>query len=321
MAKNNRFYPAVLSVCLATAILCSCGRIKGYVSSLRNDDKNPPVARVYDTYLYKNDLPDIVPAGTSAQDSAAIIGRYIDAWVTRQLILNTVQMSTPEGDLEKEIAEFRELLLTGRYEQRIISQRLDTTVTQAEIEDYYRENQTNFILNKDILCWSYLPVTYCDDALLKKLRTAFARDKAPSEKRGRKNAPTDDAGQKPWTWYGQVEEVAREESYNAPFIRDEWTETETLLGKYETDNDFTANAAQKNGYSFVAKNSEGVYLGRVSRYVRRGSQAPLEYVRHQIKGIILNRRIAETLRQADAELRRQAEENQKIEIFNRNEDI
>lgn len=318
MARNTRLPIAAVFVALATLALFSCTRIKGYIASLRGDDTNPPIARVYDTYLHKNDLPDIVPAGSSAQDSAAIIDRYIDAWVTRQLILNTTELSMSEGDLEKELAKFRELLLTGRYEQRVISQRLDTVVSPQEIEDYYQENRSRFILTKDILCWSYLPVTYCDNALRKKLRTAFARDKAPNEKgSGKKSAAAPAAA---WDWQEGVKQVMTEASYNAPFVQNEWTETETLLGKYDTDKDFALNAAQRAGYSFTAENNDGVYLGRIVRYVRRGSQAPLEYVRQQIKGIILNRRTSQTLRQAEAELREEAEKNQKYEIFNRNED-
>lgn len=317
MAKTNKLLFTIFSVCLLAVAFSSCTRIKNYIS-LRKDEKNPVIARVYDTYLYRSDLPNIVPAGASKEDSTAIIERYIDSWVTRQLILNATQMSMPAGDLEKEIAEFKELLLTGRYEQFIISQRLDTSVTEAEIKKYYEENKENFILHKDIVSWSYLPVTYCDDALLKKLRTAFARDKAPVPARKTKNNATQEEA--PWNWYRNVEQVMEEESYNAPFIKDEWTEVESIQNKYETDKDFAANATQKNGYSFVARNNDGVYLGRIMRSVRRGSQAPMEYVNHQIKGIILNRRKTEVLRQAETELKQQAEENNKFEIFNRNED-
>ena len=314
----KNLWGTVCGLALATALFSGCNRIKGYVSTLRGDDRNPPVARVYDTYLYRSDLRNIVPKGSSPQDSTAIVSRYIDAWITRQLILKTAQMNMPEGDLEKEIADFRELLLTGRYEQKIISERLDTLVNESEIEEYYQANKNNFTLDKDILCWSYLSVTYCDEALRKKLRTAFARDKAPSD--WAKGHKTPDGTTLPWSWQAGVEDVMKQAAYNAPLVCNEWTELETLMGKYETDEDFASSAAQKKGYSFVAKNADGVYLGRVSQYLRRGSQAPIEYVRHQIKSSLLNRRMAETLRQANAELRQQAEENQKIEIFNLHED-
>ena len=313
MARTKTISLGILTAALTASLLFSCSRIKSYIGSLRADEANPPVARVYDTYLHKSDLPDIVPAGSSAQDSAAIIDRYIDTWVTRQLILNTTQMNMPAGALEKELAEFRELLLTGRYEQLVVSQRLDTLVSEQEIQDYYREHTSDFVLNKDILCWSYLPVTYCDHSLRKKLRTAFARDKAPgSDRSSKKQTPAADTS---WNWYDGVKQVMTEASYDAPFIRDEWTEVESLLGKYTAEKDFVANASRQAGYSFTVENDQGVYLGRISRYVRRGSQAPIQYVRNQIKSIILNHRTNQTLRQAEAELREQAIKNQKLEIF------
>ena len=104
MATMKNLWGTVCGLALATALFSGCDRIKGYVSTLRGDDRNPPVARVYDTYLYRSDLRNIVPKGSSPQDSTAIVSRYIDAWITRQLILKTAQMNMPEGDLEKEIA-------------------------------------------------------------------------------------------------------------------------------------------------------------------------------------------------------------------------
>lgn len=252
----KNLWGTVCGLALATALFSGCNRIKGYVSTLRGDDRNPPVARVYDTYLYRSDLRNIVPKGSSPQDSTAIVSRYIDAWITRQLILKTAQMNMPEGDLEKEIADFRELLLTGRYEQKIISERLDTLVNESEIEEYYQANKNNFTLDKDILCWSYLSVTYCDEALRKKLRTAFARDKAPSD--WAKSHKNPDGTTLPWSWQAGVEDVMKQAAYNAPLVCNEWTELETLMGKYETDEDFASSASQKKGYSFVAKNADGV---------------------------------------------------------------
>ena len=309
MSNTKTLTAAVISACLLLTGLSSCNRIKGYFSSIGQDGKNPPVARVYDTYLYKKDLPDIVPAGTSSQDSTAIIRRYIDSWITRQLILNSVQMNMPDGDLEKEVAEFKELLLMGRYEQYIISEHLDTAVTEQEIATYYKEHKGNLTLNKDVVCWTYLPITYCDNDLRRQLRSAFSREKAPSGYKG----------SQPWEWTSGVEQVMAENSYNAPLVKNNWTEIETIVSKYETDRNF-ASSAQKNGYTFEIRNDEGVYLGRITRYIRRGNTAPLDYVRHQIKGIILNRRIAETLEKAETELKRQAEQNHKLEIFNQDED-
>ena len=265
----KNLWGTVCGLALATALFSGCNRIKGYVSTLRGDDRNPPVARVYDTYLYRSDLRNIVPKGSSPQDSTAIVSRYIDAWITRQLILKTAQMNMPEGDLEKEIADFRELLLTGRYEQKIISERLDTLVNESEIEEYYQANKNNFTLDKDILCWSYLSVTYCDEALRKKLRTAFARDKAPSDwAKGHKNP---DGTTLPWSWQAGVEDVMKQAAYNAPLVCNEWTELETLMGKYETDEDFASSAAQKKKDTPLWRKTPMAYIWDAFRNTSAGA--------------------------------------------------
>ena len=110
-----------------------------------------------------------------------------------------------------------------------------------------------------------------------------------------------------------------EESYNAPFVRAEWIEVENLLGKYETEKNFASNIASKSKYSFQASNDDGVYLGKIQRYVRKGSTSPLEYVSGQIKSILLNKRKVETLNAAEEILRKEAAENGKLEIFTNDE--
>lgn len=295
----------------------ACDYVGKYLRELKQDERNPVVARVDDVFLYRNDIPSIVPKGSSAADSSAIVKKYIDSWITRQLVLSKAQSGIDAEGLKKEVDEFRDMLLIGRYEQSVISRGLDTVVTAEQITAYYDENRNNFMLNKDIVLWSYLPVTYCDDQLLKKLRTAFSRDTEPSKPRRRGDDSA--APSKPWTWEGSIEDIMSEESYNAPFVKAEWIEVENLLGKYETEKYFASNIASKSKYSFQVSNDEGVYLGKIQRYVRKGSTAPLEYVSGQIKSILLNKRKVETLDAAEQVLRREASENGKLEIFTNDE--
>lgn len=315
--KKQRIYIA-LTLLSAVFSVGSCDYVGKYLGELKQDERNPAVARVDDVYLYRNDIPSIVPKGSSQQDSAAIVKKYIDSWITRQLVLSKAQSGIDAEGLKKEVDEFRDMLLIGRYEQSVISRELDTTVTAGQIKAYYDENKNNFILNKDIVLWSYLPVTYCDNQLLKKLKSAFARDTEPARSR-RRDADDTDKPSKPWTWEGSIEDLMSEESYNAPFVRAEWIEMENLLGKYETEKNFASNIASKSKYSFQASNDDGVYLGKIQRYVRKGSTSPLEYVSGQIKSILLNKRKVETLNAAEEILRKEAAENGKLEIFTNDE--
>ena len=53
-----------------------------------NPEANPEaVARVDESYLYKDAIKELVPPGTSKEDSIAIIRSYIDHWASQKLLI------------------------------------------------------------------------------------------------------------------------------------------------------------------------------------------------------------------------------------------
>ena len=46
-----------------------------------------PVVKVYDKYLYQDDIEALVPEGTTPQDSALKVKNYVDVWVRKQLMI------------------------------------------------------------------------------------------------------------------------------------------------------------------------------------------------------------------------------------------
>ncbi len=49
------------------------------------------LARVNGKYFYESELKGIVPPGTAARDSVAIVQSYINNWITQQLMLDKAQ--------------------------------------------------------------------------------------------------------------------------------------------------------------------------------------------------------------------------------------
>jgi len=66
-------------ICLISLLLVSCDFFK------KSEDLEP-VARVNDTYLYKESLKDVVPKDASEADSTLLVNTYINRWA-RQLLL------------------------------------------------------------------------------------------------------------------------------------------------------------------------------------------------------------------------------------------
>ena len=111
------------------------------------------LARVYKEYLYESELEEIVPPGTNPKDSILIVQNYINNWVSQKLILNKARRNLLDEDLqfEKQLEEYRNSLIIYQYESKLISQNLDTIVSDEELETYYNDNLGNFQLKDNIV--------------------------------------------------------------------------------------------------------------------------------------------------------------------------
>ncbi len=51
------------------------------------------VARVGDDFLFRSDLQNLVPNGTSKEDSIAIVKSFIDRWATQKLLFEAAELN------------------------------------------------------------------------------------------------------------------------------------------------------------------------------------------------------------------------------------
>lgn len=296
--------------------LGSCSYIEEYIDHLEERTSNKPLARVGEVFLYPKDVAHLIPSGTTPQDSIAIIEKYIDGWATRQLVLMEAHKTISSEELEMEVNQFKELLLQGKYDQMVLSSQLDTVITREEMEEYYTAHKDLFLLEDDIVLFSSLPVTYCDDALVKRLKRAFARQTAPRLKTQRET----DSLRAVWTWKGSIEEIMNEEAYNAPLVVDNWVAIDRISNTYITPEGFSYDIKHAFPYVFTLSRDGDKFLCRTTQIKRAGELAPLEYVETQVRAILLNRRKVETIRSSQERLKNEALNNKKFEIFTSNED-
>ncbi len=133
------------SISLLAAICCLLS-----VACHRGEELSPLVARVYDYELRMDDLAGLVGEGVSAEDSIAIVDNYVDQWVRQKVVLAKAEKNVKD-DFSRQMSEYRNSLLTYAYEQQIVSQLLDTNVTDTEIEEYYEANSEQFLLKNAIV--------------------------------------------------------------------------------------------------------------------------------------------------------------------------
>ena len=125
---------------IAALLLSGCGA--------EHDAGDPAVARAFDQELYWSDLRQVIPLDASAADSSAMADQFIENWLREQVVLHKAAQDLGAGqeEIEAKVETYRRSLLTYAYEEALVGQKLDTAVSDAEVDRYYAENQKNFLL-------------------------------------------------------------------------------------------------------------------------------------------------------------------------------
>ena len=130
-------------------------------NSSDNEIEKIPLAKVHDNYLYDVDIKGLFASNISKEDSVTIAKNFIAEWVKKQLLLKKAELNLTKenSDIEKQIEDYRSSLLIFKYKQELINQKLDTVVTEQEIEEYYNEYSANFVLNHNIVKAVFLKIS------------------------------------------------------------------------------------------------------------------------------------------------------------------
>ena len=111
-----------------------------------------PLVQVAGRYLYLEDLNQVFPFGISSSDSVQFAKDFMRKWIEEQLLYEKAEHNV-RGDerIERMVADYRRTLILNRYEQYLISQKMNEELSEAELLQYYEENKQLFILEEPII--------------------------------------------------------------------------------------------------------------------------------------------------------------------------
>lgn len=253
------------------------------------------LARVYDEYLYESELKGIIPAEFTVKDSILIVQNYINNWISQKLILHKAQRNLLEKDMlfEKQLEDYRNSLIIYKYETKLISQSLDTVVTDLEIETYYKENIGNFQL-KDNIVKVYYARFNSEISELRKIRRFFIS-----------NIPE----------YRDSVEVYIENLADLYYLDDEtWILFDDVL-KYVPINTYNQEAYLKNHRSIEITDNDYVYFVHFSDFKVKDGVSPLSFEKENIRQIIINKRKLDIIGKMRDEVFQSSLENNEFEIY------
>lgn len=284
-------------IVLIGLFLYNCEFIRMKNERAETENVRKVVARVHNSFLYQDELIGIIPTGTISEDSVARVTAYVNSWIRKQLVINEAMKNIDinEAEVERKVLDYRYSLIGYEYQNYYIKKNLDDSVSDKEIEVYYKERLDNFILKQNIIQGTYIKVP----------------KEAPRTKRVKE------------LMYSKKEkEIAELKSYCLSFSAayhladSSWIEFDKLAV-----NSPLAEIPNKiqflRSYNYYeTSDDEFLYFLKIDAYKILDNVSPLEFVKEDIRNIILNKRKVELARKLEDDVYENAAKRKDFEVFN-----
>lgn len=257
--------------------------------------KEVVVAECYGKYLYESDLNGLVAEGTPTLDSIQRINNFIDSWVRRQVLIHQAEnnLNMEELDLDKQMEEYRNSLIIYAYESQLINQKLDTMVSEDEIEEYYEQNKQDFQLRNTMVRAAYVII-----------------DEENEHRDELKKLMSD-----PDTLMLQnIDILATYYAATSHVDVDQWLRLDELTNIIPIEIYNTESFLKKSRFVCFDKDNY-TYMVRFVDYLLEESTSPMEMVHDNIKSVILTRRKQALIDKMQTDIYEIAKRDSEIEIY------
>lgn len=246
------------------------------------------VATVDNKTLLSSDIKRDMPQNLSSVDSVTFAKMYVENWVLNQLKMRRAEevLSSNQADIERLVEGYRQSLIMRQLDQYYIDNAIDLEITDKQLSAYYRANSASFKLDHD------------------KVRGVVV--KAPKNFR---NTTTLTTALKGIAKQGNTEEVsALCEKHNLQLsdLTSQWVTYSDFLSNLPTERSSSyASLLSKSGVQQMSSDAAAFYFVIID-VARKGSVAPLECVKEDIRRRLYAERRADIVGRYEAELKRDA---------------
>jgi len=252
-----------------------------------NQIKKETIARVNQSYLYKEDIKDLVLKNTSKEDSTNIVNNFIKTWATRQLFIDQAKNNLSEQELkefDELVDNYQSTLYINAYKNAVINKSINMDITAS----YYEKNLENFNLNEELLKLRYLPPDYKNTVATQRHLIRFKEEDIDELVQQRENYLNYSLNDSTWIKLDQI--VNR-----IPILKKQDRSKLLKIGKY-----------------MQLRDSTGIYMIKIKDVLKRKEKAPLEYIKPTIRQIILNKRKLELVKKIEKDITKDAVENKQF---------
>lgn len=270
------------------SLLCAC---KGPQTM----DDTDVLVRVKDRVLKRTEVTRLIPRGVSSADSLLFAESVVKKWVKDALIYNLAlrNQGNEKDEVDKLVEEYRHSLVRYRYQEQLVRDKLSANISETDKLNYYKENQTKFVLDKSLIRGLFLKIPLDAPGL--------------SDVKG---------------WYKSTSESALEkiEKYSVQnasiyeYFYDKWVDFDEVMDNIPVHIANSNDFLKVNKFVEVA-DSSFYYLLNIKEYLPVGSVAPYDYANSQIVDMLVNQRKVEFLKNFEDELYNDAIKSRNVQFY------
>lgn len=260
------------------------------------DQEKVPVVTVKDQTLYKAELNNAIPRNLSVEDSTAAAQSYINMWINNKLLYDKARQNVVNLDeIEQLVNDYRKSLITNSYQEQVVREHFNKTVTDKELEAFYEQNKDQIKLKENIIKGLFLKVP------------VDSKELANFQK-----------------WYKQatdasVENIEKKRLQNAvsyEYFYNNWVSLNSMTENMplSIDNEEQFLRGNKN---IEVRDSSFVYLLNIKEYKLTGTEAPFDYIKNQLMEIYVEQRRSDYLKQVQDDLYKRAVSDEEIKFYDK----
>lgn len=253
------------------------------------------LAKAGDKTLYINELSSVIPSGISKEDSILMAEDYIKKWVINQLMVRKAEenITLSERDIAKELEEYRNSLITYRYKNALISEKLDTIVSDQEITSFYQANESNFTLTIPLMKAIYIKIPL--EVSQPERAKVFCGSSTSVE-------------------LNELQEFCLRyaEAYN--LYTEQWIDARQVLQNlpgYSPEKEYRLSS----GMTIEERDQNYYYLVCVLGFRDAGKSAPPEFIKDNIRNLIINSRKTSFLKKLEEDIYNEGVKNKKFKLY------
>ena len=263
---------------------------------LNKQEEKEPLARVGDVFLYREDVSDLLDKSMSEQDSALFVTNYINTWASKQLLLSKSKINLPESKLlefDRLVDDYKSDLYTRAYVEALVFNAQDTSITNNELQGYYEREKENFRLNQKLVQLRFIeiPNQFLDkDGIRQRLDDWSEADKE---------------------YLDSVAVQFKKIHFNDSI----WVSASRVMEEISPLTSANEKQYLKKSQFFEIQDSLEVYLGKVTDVLEINDIAPFEYIKPEIRQLIINRRRLDYVKKLKTEIIDEAIQKNEFEIY------